>query len=87
MENFQSRHKKENEYKDKKGYLSDFYALEHDKLVLIAYRRNKDKKKPEHRRRYFKRLNQFDKEMLLEEIGFKKSKIQEYLESLKNVEL
>jgi len=82
LENFQSRHKKKKEYIDKKPNLFDLYTLDHAKLVLIAYRRNKDKKYIGNLKQYFKKLNQYDKEMLLLEIGVKKSKILEYQASL-----
>jgi len=68
LENFQSRNKKKKEYLGKKAHQTDLRSFNRDKLILIAYRRNKDKISPEHRQQYFKLLNHYDKNRLIEEI-------------------
>ena len=75
LENFQSRHNKKKEYLGKKTYRKDLHILDRDKLVLIAYRRNKDKLAPEYRQQYFNLLNHYDKKKLIQEItNFRKPK-------------
>ena len=68
LENFQSRNKKKKEYLGKRANKMDLRVLNRDKLILIAYRRNKDKISPEYRQQYFKLLNHYDKKMLIQEI-------------------
>ena len=57
----------------------DLYTLERDQLIMIAYRRNKDKKNPKYRLEYFSSLQHYDKEQLIKEItGITKSYKQKY---------
>ncbi|QEE17108.1 hypothetical protein DSAG12_02940 [Promethearchaeum syntrophicum] len=68
LENFQSRKKKKKEYLGKKAHIKELRTLDRDKLILIAYRRNNDKISSEYRQQYFKMLNRYEKNRLIEEI-------------------
>ena len=84
LENFQSRHKKKKEFLDKKPNRKDLLLLDHNKLVMIAYRRNNKEIPLKYRQYYFDLLKRESKAMLIDEISnFKKSKIHEYLNSFR----
>ncbi len=66
LENFQSRHNKKKEYLGKIAHRKDLSTLNRDELVLIVYRRNKDKITPEYRESFFNLLNRFNKKILIQ---------------------
>ena len=82
LENFQSRHKKKKEFLNKKPNRKDLLLLDHNKLVMIAYRRNNREISPIYRQIYFDLLKRESKAKLIEEIlNFKKSKTHKSLKS------
>ena len=84
LENFQSRHKKKKEFLDEKPNRKDLIFLDHNKLAMIAFRRNNKEIPPKYRQFYFDLLMRESKAKLIDEIkDFKKSKIHEYLKSFK----
>lgn len=82
LENFQSRHKKKKEFLDKKPNRKDLLLLDHNELVIIAYRRNNKEIALKYRQFYFDLLKRGSKAMLIDEItNFEKSKTYKSLRS------
>ena len=66
LESFQSSHKKKKDYLGKKTYRKDLDFIDREDLVLITYRRNKEKIKSEYLDSFFNFINRSNKTKLIQ---------------------